>query len=68
MTAYSANLDVVSPALRNVTIRSGSQSVVTMSREDMLEAIGEAMEELAFNEKKMRRTNRSTKKMAQIED
>jgi hypothetical protein len=64
MSANSANLMVVPSALRNVGIRSGSVLVVDLSQEDMLEALGEAMDELALTERNNRRAQRSTRKMA----
>ena len=64
MSANSANLMVVPSALRNVGIRSGSVLVVDLSQEDMLEALGEAMDELALTEQNNRRAQRSTRKMA----
>ncbi len=64
MSANSANLMVVPSALRNVGIRSGSVFVVDLSQEDMLEALGEAMDELALTERNNRRAQRSTRKMA----
>ena len=63
MSANSANLMVVPSALRNVGIRSGSVLVVDLSQEDMLEALGEAMDELALTERNNRRAQRSTRKM-----
>ncbi len=64
MSANSANLMVVPSALRNVDIRSVSVLVVDLSQEDMLEALGEAMDELALTERNNRRAQRSTRKMA----
>jgi hypothetical protein len=64
MSANSANLMVVPSALLNVGIRSGSVLVVDLSQEDMLEALGEAMDELALTERNNRRAQRSTRKMA----
>jgi hypothetical protein len=64
MSANSANLLVVPSALRNVGIRSGSVLVVDLSQEDMLEALGEVMDELALTERNNRRAQRSTRKMA----
>jgi hypothetical protein len=64
MSANSANLMVVPSALRNVGIRSGSVLVVDLSQEDMLEALGEAMDELALTERNNRRAQRSTRKIA----
>jgi hypothetical protein len=64
MSANSANLMVVPSALRNVGVRSGSVLVVDLSQEDMLEALGEAMDELALTERNNRRAQRSTRKMA----
>lgn len=64
MSANSANLMVVPSALRNVGIRSVSVLVVDLSQEDMLEALGEAMDELALTERNNRRAQRSTRKMA----
>ena len=59
MSVNSANLMVVPSALLNVGIRSGSVSVVDLSQEDMLEALGEAMDELALTERNNRRAQRS---------
>lgn len=64
MSANSANLMVVPSALRNVGVRSGSVLVVDLSQEDLLEALGEAMDELALTERNNRRAQRSTRKMA----
>jgi hypothetical protein len=64
MSANSANLMVVPSALRNVGVCSGSVLVVDLSQEDMLEALGEAMDELALTERNNRRAQRSTRKMA----
>jgi hypothetical protein len=63
-SANTANLVVVPSALRNVGVRSGSVSFVDFSDENMLEALGEAMDELALNERNNRRAKRSAKKMA----
>jgi hypothetical protein len=64
----ASNLVIVSSALRNVQIRSGTSAVVDMSSMDMFEAIGEAMEDLALKERVARKAKRSTRKLAILED